>query len=53
VVKIKVPLGSVQDLDPDNPFYFGPSGSASRYVIYLYGSGSGSFYQQAKNEEKP
>jgi hypothetical protein len=42
--------------DPD-PYVFGPPGSGSGLVIYLYGSrfgsGSGSFRQQAKNEEKP
>ncbi len=40
------PLCSVPD-----PYVFGPPGSASGSVIYLYGSGS--FHQQAKNEEKP
>jgi hypothetical protein len=31
------------------PHVFGPPGSASGSVIYFYGSGS--FYQQQKNEE--
>ncbi len=30
------------------PYVFGPSGSESGSIIYLYGSGSESFHQQEK-----
>jgi hypothetical protein len=43
-------LSSVPDLDPDppDPHVFGPSGFGSGSITQRYGSGSGSFYQQAK-----
>jgi hypothetical protein len=34
-------------LDPD-PYFLGPPGSGSGFVSTRYGSGSGSFYHQAK-----
>ncbi len=40
-------LRCLQSSVPD-PYIFGSLGSASGSVIYLYGSGSGSFHQQAK-----
>jgi hypothetical protein len=35
---------SVQDPEPQDPYVFGPPGSASGSVIYLYRYGSGSFH---------
>ncbi len=40
------PLTSVADPDPSDPYVFGPPGSGS--ISQRYGSGSGSFYHQAK-----
>jgi hypothetical protein len=37
---------SVADQDPSDPYVFGPPGSGS--ISHIYGSGSGSSYQQAK-----
>ncbi len=42
------PRPSVPDADPPDPHVFGPPGSISQ----RYGSGSGSFYQQAKIAKK-
>ncbi len=44
-IKIKIELISVPHPDP-NPHVFGPPVSGS--ISQMYGSGSGSFYQQAK-----
>jgi hypothetical protein len=41
-----VPKPSQGVADPDDPYVFGPSGSGS--ISSRYGSGSGSFYPQAK-----
>jgi hypothetical protein len=45
---------SVVDPDPDppDPRVFGPPGSGSTSQRYGCGSGSGSFYQHAKNSKK-
>ncbi len=43
--------GSVPDPDPSDPHVFGPPGSKSVSTRY-YGSGSRSFYHQAKNGRK-
>jgi hypothetical protein len=40
------PKSSVADPDPSDPYVFGPPGSGS--ARQRYGSGSGSFYHQAK-----
>jgi|LakMenEpi03Aug12_release.lakeMendotaPanAssembly.Ray.scaffolds.fasta_scaffold1149938_1 hypothetical protein len=49
---VDIDNGNVIDNVPDPDLHvFGPPGSASG--IYLYRSGSGSFHQQAKYEEKP
>ncbi len=42
--------GSVPDPDPPDPNVFGPPGSGS--TIQMYGSGSGSFYHEAKKVKK-
>jgi hypothetical protein len=39
---------SNSDPDPPDPHVFGPPGSGSRFTSQRYGSGSGSFYHQAK-----
>jgi hypothetical protein len=36
------------DPDPSDSYVFGPPGSRSRSISQRYGSGSGSFYHQAK-----
>jgi hypothetical protein len=41
-----------QDPDPLNPYVFGPPGSGSGSINTRYGSGSGSFCQQAKTVRK-
>jgi hypothetical protein len=40
-------MSSVVDQDPEQ-YVYGPPGSGSGPAIILYGSGSGSFHQQAK-----
>jgi hypothetical protein len=41
--------GCVVDPDPhQEPYVFGPLGSASEFNSHKYGSGSGSFHHQAK-----
>ncbi len=44
---------SVPDPNPEDPYVYGLPGSRSISIIYLYGSGSGSFNQQAKKLRKP
>ncbi len=39
---------SVPDPDPPDPHVFGPPGSGSEFTSQRFGSGSGSFYHQAK-----
>ncbi len=46
------PLTSVADPDPSDPYVFGPPGFGSGSISQRYGSGSGSFYHQAKNVRK-
>jgi hypothetical protein len=41
-------MPSVADMDLSDPYVFGPPGSGSRSISQRYGSGSGSFYHQAK-----
>jgi hypothetical protein len=36
------------DPDPSDPYVFGPPGSGTESITQRYGSGSGSFYHQAK-----
>ncbi len=40
------------DPDPSDPYFFGPPGSESESISQRYGSGSGTFYHQAKIERK-
>ncbi len=45
-------IDSVADPDPPDPHVFGPPGSGTEFISHRYesgfGSGSGSFYHQAK-----
>jgi hypothetical protein len=46
-----VPVFSVPNSVMD-PYYFGPPGSGTGYVIFLNGSGTEYFHQQAKKVRK-
>ena len=42
-------LAADPEPEPEDPYVFGPLGSGSGSTIQRHGSGSGSFYRQAKN----
>jgi hypothetical protein len=49
----KFQIASVADQDPQDPYVLGPPGSGSGSISTRYGSGSGSFQNQAKIVRKP